>query len=1431
MSETRVGLIRLSAQQLQHPALLVGLDEWLQLDLLSPSQVTEFCQQHLVCALEPAELAEPSDQLADQLAQPASRPAASTVEPSSPPSPRPAFANDFADDFADALTPAPASHALANPATEQAHTTPPPSSWITRTLQSFMAEIGVIWLLGLGVFMVVVSSGVLAASQWQTVSPLGQYSILLTYTLAFWGASLWTARQAALRLTAQMLQLATLLLVPVNFWMMDGLDLWRQTLGAGLNLLAAVILALISRALIRQLLPSRLFQLSWLNLLGLGLLHWGWSWNGAIPMLPLLATYLGTVGTACLTVRQTQAESRYRAVRSANSAVGPEIGPEIGSSLTLTTGVIALGTLLLLGRAVLGAGVPLAQMGLALGICGWLFCWLNRRPVQSRSEPAFWTQLGWAGLLLGWAVTVGENPAQAIAVSGLGLWLLGDRISRARPLNDGEPDRQPTPNLTWITLLLVGLQTYALLWRLWPLELRQSLVAGLVGTWGSTGMPLALLALAGFPYLWLLLGLARWQRRNSDLARLTKAIAIGFGGLLLLLGWFNPTVRAIALTLGALTLTTLTLTANPGRQTRLAQFWPYLSHLLILAALFAWIEARFSGLEPLTWAKISLATLALEWGLSLGRWQPWRQTCWHFGLGLAGLSYGLLFQNQIAAVAQGTETPGWLAASSLWLLTPILLTGLAWLRPRPAGPVRAATAAWLSTGSLVAQLLLVTSSRNGLVVCAIAMGLMLLNLVPIKAGSGAGAGLAAGLTIGFGLGVELAALISFTQLSFSSALLELAATLWLLWLLQEGLRSRFPAGCLGQLYATAAHRWFLGLALLGLLLLTGHLGLAASLNQPIAALTVLSNWLIAAALAVQLWRSSVRQQASELMFYQLAWAAELALVALVGWRLGTSPLDRWSSDLLATLTLGLGLATQVAGDWGIARTGSPQPAVSRSWRPSWQIIPLGYAALGLLFAHTELLGWLGGFGASAGANFRANLAGLGPYTGLYSLAAALIALGVGRRQPSLKPITLAGLLLASGAIYELLIYRLLQASGGSWGDGLALLAGLATLIVWLLRVGQPWLLSYLRLSWGELGRVAHLHWLLGSSLALLAMGNLSNRGFWVWLGVAIGLSAYALLNGRQFPTLEPALEPSLEPEPSAILLSRQPDQATRDWAARDQAAANRWTYAGIAQMLGLVSYSLMRGLPDSTWLAAWAATLAAVGAIGLYFLPWAKWGWSARPWQTMALLWPGTVVLLTVSTVSLQSLLLVAAFYAWIAKTEARPRLSYLGLGLLDWAVLRYLTNQDWLNLTWLSAVLAASLLYVAQYDPALQSVAAKQQRHILRSFAVGLLSLTLLYQAEVETGQIALVISGLTLLGGLALVLLGLVLRTRAFLYMGTITFVFKVLRLFWQLINTDSLLLWASGILVGLIFIWVAATFEARRSQVSALMQYWLTEFERWE
>ncbi len=1301
------GLIRLSAAQLQHPELLRGLEIWLELGLLSSAQVEALCQQ-LVC-----ELAE----------QPAPIPVARPAD----------FANAAADqDFADAAVP------VAVPAAVPVAPTPAQPSWSARMLQAFMAEIGVIWLLCLGVFMVVVSSGVLAASQWQNFSPVGQYLILFTYTLAFGGAGVWAGRRPALRLTSRMLQIATLLIVPVNFWMMDGLGLWQQQAGILVNLLAAVVLSGVTRSLLPRL--ETHYRLPLLNTLGLSWLHWGWSIAG----MPLLAAYLGSIGTAILTYRQARLK-RSEILENSETLENPEASESLEAAPSLTTVIIGLASLLLIGRAILAAQVPVSRLGLAFGICGWLFCWLTGR---SRFQlTRLWTNLGIALLLLGWAVSVAASPPwQAVAVSGLGLWLLGDRL-----LNPAAPEQKLGVSI--IAFLLLGLQTYGLLWRLVPELWRQGLLAAAAQSFGNAGMPLVLLGLAGFPYLWLMLGWARWLRQNpqsspqshpqshsqhQQLVQITETMSLGLGSLLVAVGLANPLVRSLVCLLAAGTLIWVL------RSRWLAASWLYLCHLLILVAGFSQIEAAWPDLSDLAWAKILLLVMSIEWGLSLGN-SRWQKTCWHIGLGLAGLSYLLLFVGLDFNARSGHQ-------ALIWLIAPALLTALTRSRhPQPR------QAAGVSTVSLLAQLALLNSSNDLMLACAAAVALMLVNMLTLRSGA------AALLTVGFGLGFAAAALDSLSDpLGFGWVMLLLAAALWLLWLLQDGLL-RFGRGELAPLYAQAAHRWAVGLATVSLLALSFYSvtrGLdwisAEELAPGTALRLLLSGLLLAGIMAYRSWRSG-----SELAFYGLGWAAELVLILLVDWQNG-------SAETLASLTLGLGLATQLAGDFWLRRTGQRHTA--------WNWIPLAYAGLGLGLAHGQLLGG----------------AGLSATTGLYTLAAALIGLGVGRRIS--KALTIAALLLASVAACELLIYQLMQAEGGQAGDGITLLAGLAALIAAAQWLSQRWLLPYLKLSPAQLAPVRHLHWGLGSALMPLALAlGLSGGGFWLWLGVGAGLSGYVLIQGRLEPTAE------------------------------------LWVYLGILQAVGLVSVALYRWIPDAIWLNAWAGSLTAGAAMGLYFLPWRSWGWNPRPWQNMALLLPAVIVMLTSSQIALQSLLLVAAFYGWIAKAERQPRLSYLGLLLLDWALLRYLNQQGWLNLTWTSALLAGSLLYVAQVDPKLQT--NRQQRHWLRCFAVGTLSLTLLYQAELEAGAAAVWLSLLTLIGAIGLIGLGLGLRTRAFLYVGTATFIIRILRLLWLFIDSYSLLLWAVGIVVGLLFIWIAATFEARRSQVSALVQYWLSEFERWE
>jgi hypothetical protein len=169
---------------------------------------------------------------------------------------------------------------------------------------------------------------------------------------------------------------------------------------------------------------------------------------------------------------------------------------------------------------------------------------------------------------------------------------------------------------------------------------------------------------------------------------------------------------------------------------------------------------------------------------------------------------------------------------------------------------------------------------------------------------------------------------------------------------------------------------------------------------------------------------------------------------------------------------------------------------------------------------------------------------------------------------------------------------------------------------------------------------------------------------------------------------------------------------------------------------------------------------------------------------------------------------------------------------LANWAVLRLFDEYSVTEPIWYMLLWGSSLLYVAQVDPGLQAQSERQKRHLLRCLATGLICLTALYQAEVGiTGMAPLLVGFLTIGFSLAFVLLGIALRIRAFLYIGTIAFILRVLRQVQTFIQDDSLVLWAVGIAIGSLFIWVALTFEARRSQFIAFVQYWLTELEAWE
>ena len=1062
-----------------HPELLKGLDLWLQIGLLSEAQIEEISRRSLSCPLPVSA----SNQTTDFL--PPSRQASPIPQAASP-------------------------------------------SWLTQILTSFMAELSVVWLLFLGVFLVVVSSGVLAASQWQNFPPVGQYAILWGYTLAFGLAGSWAGQR--LQLTGQMLRLTTLLIIPVNFWMIDAFKLWESGFGWMVGAIASLSLSIITLRFLRQ--SSRLTQVNQLALCGL---HWGWG----VPGLALIATYGATIGTAGLQVLQQREDEDER---------------DLGMV------AIACSLLLLVSRALLVQKIPVSDLGLAFGICGWLLSWLNRQP-----QRPLWTPIGIGLLFLGWAVTVtSDHLWQALGISVLGLWLLVEQLRRLWRVQD------------LVALILVGVQTYALLRVIFPPSFRTSAIAWIatrveleLGTW-------ELMGLGFFAYVLTLLGGSAYLRRVQQprLATLTDQFALGLGLLLFIPSCINPLVRAVYLSLSTVTLSIILQRRSPTRI-----FLIYITHITGLLSLFSWINWAFPDLSIYNWLLVLLGITIAEWSFcEVSRHQNWKASAVVIGAGIAVLNLLLLTKQIIEVVFYQNQ-------EIMWQI-PVV---------------------------------------SGLMMGAIA---------------------------------------------------------------------------LRTLRGVVFHQY---------------------------------------------------PQSTDIGFLGIAWATELLLASSIYGLDGS-----WEQWAIANIALGL--IVQLASDWWQRSSNQPY------WK-SLHAIPILYAVLGVSAVHLTLTAT----------------------TGFYTLAAALTFIGVGRRAPDFKPLTGLGIIGISIAIYEGVIYQLLQASGGALGDGLAILALPAAAIAILYNLCSRWLLPYWRLSLSELRAFTHLHWVGGVLLSGLALAlELSDLGIGLSLGVLTLLTGYALWLGRTQP---------------------------------------HWIYAGVFEASVAIGYGLYRLLPE-TILLGWGGAIASLLASVLYVLPWSRWGWMPAPWRRSAGIVPGVAVLLTGSGITISALFITAAFYAWIARVSRRVRLSYVGVVLADWGIFRWLDGRSLSDPLWFITVVSVSVLYVVQVDPHLRSSTERNTRHLLRCLALGLVSLTALYQSGSSWSQ-GLLIIGLSL----GFIAAGLMLRVRASLFVGTLLFLTQVLRQLWLFIDGYAMMLWALGIALGLALIWIAATFETRRSQAIGLMEYWAAELDQWE
>lgn len=1263
-----------------HPHLLIGLDNFLQLGLISDDQVKQLARQYLICTVVFTPETESEPDVIFTPRTPPQRPLVATLPP--------------------------------------IIKVPKKPSFVSLMLQSLGEELSVRWLLFLGVFLVVLSSGVLAASQWEKFPAVGQYGVLFAYTLSFCGFTLWAGKQSNLRLTAQTLLIVTLLLVPINFWAMDSFSLWQNPLNLVVMGIASLTLTFITNQLcqnrnIISYFPSGKLPLA--NIIGLSYLHWGWKLTG----FPLIAVYLAMIGTTAITVHNQLTQSE----ESSNTET-----PQWGISLYFTFLIYAL--LTLLTRAIFIAGVNITELGLAIGICGGLIIWLSEKDSSTHSSE-LWEKLGGSLLLLGWFVSVITQPAQAIILISLSLWFVNIRLQRYNL------------QLDFLAIFLIGLQTIWLSWRLVPNELQRLVISTATHLTNSQNEPWVLLSIALFPYIILMLWITNklHDQEKQELANFGEQLTLGLGICLTIISLVNPTLRTVNFLLSTITLATFIQ--------RCAVFSPtliYLTHSMGILTLISSINWFLPSLNHEIWAGIVLVLMIAEWVFSIGE-GIWRRSAWYIGLVLAALSFYLFWVNA-QNYWYGNWHNNWQYQNSLgiiWLVTPLALTGLA---IRNTEPYRT-TNSFLSVLAVgVSQFLTLPLPGIRLIGLGVGVVVMLVNTRYLRNQ------IYAGTIIGFGLSFLTALLwegvFGLIKLTVSgwfvvTALIILSLWLWRGVLLRKGTE-------LAIIYAAASDKWAIALCTMELSALTLHSSLIYQGILKTEYFYVITTAIILGAILYRSWG-----QSKEAAFYGIGWCLELLTAEILGF-------GEHSMMRIAIGNIILGLTTQLFGEWW-RRKHQLQTLPN-----SFNILPLVYGAFSVIFRLNNF------------ANF----------TGFCSLGVALILIGVGRRREAFKPLLYFGIIGVSISAYELLFYQMSLSSAGVLGDGLIAMSALGTSIMYAYRILTPWLISYLCLTPRELKNIAHLHWVWSSILFLSAMTLSIQINSSIVLGTGLFLVRYAIWQGREN--------------------SEETNQEI-------------WVYLGLIE-LGIIGIYL-RNLPIGRLifeqLLPWHGAISCLFAYFLYILPWQRLGWSKTPWQRTAYVLPLIILGTTGLQTSPITLIIVAAYYVFLAKAATQIRLTYISLILIDWALFTWFNDLNLRNSLWYVTPIGLSLLYIAEVDEQLKLSTVKPLRHSLRMLGSGLIcGWTILFYQNLPF--IPGVFSLITIFAGLGL-------KVRAFLYVGTGTFLITSI---YQLVIFSlsySFLKWIVGLLVGILLIYIAANFETRRTQITAILRNISDEFANWD
>ncbi|CAD5970087.1 hypothetical protein [Planktothrix agardhii] len=1251
-------LIRILIQaDSSNPRLLEGLEVWLNLGLLSDAQVRQIGELYLSDPLPKKTVNSGNNQrvLAEKITP---KLVVST-------SPQPAFQ-------------------LPN--------------FATNLVESLKAELSVRWLLFLGLFLVIISSGVLAASQWEKFPATGQYLILFAYTFAFWGASLWGSQQSRFPVTSEALKLVTLLLIPLNFWAMDGLKLWSDSLGLLTIAIAALVLTILTVTLYRN--QGQFQRRSLFNHLGLSYLNWGWQ----IPGFPVIAIYLGIMITVFLTIVNPPPTS---------STSSPRIDFKIVVIYLLT---------LLFGRAIFVVNVDISQLGLALGIFAG-FLYISSSLILHRSSYFI--------LLFGWLVTVYIQPWQAFLVSGIGIGIFSHHLLKYWRERD------------LAAIFGFGLSMVALVGRLIPPELRKTAINVGVEISSSQDSPWALLSLTWFPYLIFMVVITDWiyHRPQRKVAHFGDFLSLLFATFLTCLSLSNPALRSLNLL-----ASTITLAVVISRRQPLKPIVVLATHILGLVTFANLVYWQFPNLALDDWAIILLILMVGEFLLftvnSPGA-NIIRKDALDLGILLSGISYILFLTNF------EFSTPH--SSIMAWLITPLGLTYVA-TQTRESQQKKAVIISIIACG--LVQVLNLFNPQINLWSLGLTTVFMVVNTQIIKTL------FSSVFTVGLGLAFLFLSVKDLVTVE--GWLIFLSLTIAGLWVLRFMLfRYGVTESNIVRLYQRAFDGWAITLLGFELSIITLN-SFGVLLYKIPRDFTLISTLIILiAALSFRGFdlanpRKIAKSGFSPWILYSLAWAIELLIIE----RLISS---NQSLVSFAVANIILGLTTQLFGDWW-----QRHYQIEKLPNP-WQIIPIIYGILAIIFRVQTSANW----------------------TGLISLAFALILIGIGRRNIEAKPLVYLGLMGISVSTYEILLYQInAQPLTEQW----IAFATLGTSLMYGYRILSPWLIAYLQIPEPEITIIAHLHWFISSILLGLVISSPINSQLLLTIGTSLLLIRYALFQGRYNSYLY---------------------------------TAETWVYVGLIQTTGLVIY-LQNLLDISNFLIPWSGSLVSILSYFFYILPWNIWGWPVRPWKRAAIILP--VITVISSHFILQpeqqltwylSAIFGTLFYIILAKFTQNIRLTYLSLTLISFTFYNWLGSTD--DIFIFTLPISCSLLYFSQVEPSLKLEQNRDLRHGLRVLGTGILCGTSLGNFQ-GTGILAGILS-------LATIFVGLGLKIRAFLYIGTAIFLINIVNQLIILNSIYSFIKWIIVFILGVILIWIAANFETRREQLITLWNNWVAELQTWE